>query len=777
MPMNAPIKAPLEASAKIPMEVLPEPRMKTLPGSRMKIRMKALWLVLALGLSILPLRAQLLPRPRKVQRTEGGFTLTASTRLVADPAFAAQADYLAARVPLQRSFAPVACDAVRLLSDPSLDGEAYRLEVTPLGVTIRGGGSGGLFNGIQTLLQLLPPEVYGDGLTRPVRIDCCTIDDAPRFAYRGVMIDVARTWIDADGLRRCIDLLAFHKINRLHLHLSDDEGWRIEIKSHPELTGVGAFRGPGTPIRAIYGKWDGRYGGYYTQEQMRSLIRYAADRNIEIIPEIDLPGHSRNIARVHPEILCDYRSDTSASGGYDLRSAWCVAREENYTLLEEIFGELCALFPATCFHIGGDEVVRTQWEHCPRCRALAESRAMESTARLQSYFMDRLVGILARYGKRPMVWNEATDGGITREAVVSGWENLKKARAAAAAGYSTVVMPAEYFYFDMRQSPREEGHDWAAVISPERVASFDFAKAGFTPAMMQRVAGVEGAFWSEAYLSHDPEKPDYLDYMLFPRVVILSQLAWRGEPLPVEVWRKELNDCHFDRLGAMGVRYRLFPPSLTYADGRLVARAAHPDEQIFYAVDPSPSDDSSSGYFSAGEGLFGDASAAGGLHPYTGPVVTARPGFYRFCTRRGTGRSPWVATEAYYRTITPAVRLTSSMPESRKAPFERVERYASMAWTARTCTRGDWFLFTFDTPVACREIRIQTGNPQLPRYIFNAGHVEVSRDGVNFERAGTLDQGRFVLHPRGPVKALRVTNTAGDNGGDHVAIQPLRIRR
>ncbi len=747
--------------------------METPVKAPVKTRIKVLLLALALCLPALPLRAQLLPRPREVRYTEGEFTLTASTRLAADPALTAQADYLAARVPLQRSFAPVACDAVQLLTDPSLEEEAYRLEVTPLGVTLCGGGAGGVFNGIQTLLQLLPPEVCGGGLKFPVSIGCCTIGDAPRFGYRGVMIDVARTWIDAERLRRCIDLLACHKINRLHLHLSDDEGWRIEIKSHPELTGVGAFRGPGTPIRAIYGKWAERYGGFYTQEEMRSLIRYAADRNIEIIPEIDLPGHSRGIARVHPEILCDYRPDTSASGGYDLRSAWCVAREENYTLLEEILGELCALFPSPFFHIGGDEVVRTQWEHCPRCRALTERRAMASAAGLQGYFMDRLVGILARYGKRPMVWNEATDGGITREAVVSGWENLKKARAAAAAGYSTVVMPAEYFYFDMRQSPREEGHNWAAVVSPERVASFDFAKAGFTPAMMRQVVGVEGAFWSEAYLSHEPEKPDYLDYMLFPRVAILSQLAWRGEPLSMDEWRRELNDRHFDRLGAMGVRYRLFPPSVTFADGRLTVRAAHSGEQIYYAIDPLPSEVSSS----PGDGPFDDSSSAGELHPYTGPIATTRPERYRFCTRRGTGRSPWVATEAYYRTITPAVRLTSSMPESRKAPFERVERYASMAWTARTCTRGDWFLFTFDSPVACREIEIRTGNPQLPRYIFNAGRVEVSCDGVNFESAGLLKQGRFVLRPGRPVKAIRVTNTADDNGGDHVALQPLRIRR
>jgi len=714
--------------------------------------MRILLLALAFCLSAVPLRAQILPCPRRMQCTEGEFTLTASTRLLADPALAPQADYLTARVPLRRSYSAAPGDAVQLLLDPSLDAEAYRIEVTPAGVVICGGAAGGVFNGIQSFLQLLPPEVYAGRLELPVAIGCRTVDDAPRFGYRGVMIDVARTWIDAEGLRRYIDLLACHKINRLHLHLSDDEGWRIEIKSRPELTEQGAFRGPGTPVRAVYGKWDERYGGFYTQEQMRDLIRYAADRNIEIIPEIDLPGHSRNIARVHPEILCDYRSDTSVSGGYDLRSAWCVAREENYALLDDIFRELCALFPSPYIHIGGDEVVRTQWEHCPRCRELMARRGMDSTADLQRHFMDRLIGILARCGKRPMVWNEAADSRLTRQAMVSGWENLEKARAAAAAGYPTVVMPAEYFYFDMRQSQHEEGHNWAAVVGPERVASFDFARMGFTEPMMRHVVGVEAAFWSEAALSHD--QPDYTDYMLFPRVAILAQIAWRGESLPFGVWRDELENRHFPRLDAMGVRYRLFPPSVTYADGRLTARASHPAEKLYYAVDPSDE-----------------------LHPCTAPVATAHPERYRFRTLRGTGRSPWAAVPAYYRTVTPAVRLTSSMPESRKAPFERVERYASMAWTARTCAAGDWLLFTFDTPVACREIEVKTGNPQLPRYIFNAGRVEVSYDGTTFEQAGVLDKGRFILRPRRAVKALRVTNTAGDNGCDHVAVQPLRIRR
>ena len=197
-----------------------------------------------------------------------------------------------------------------------------------------------------------------------------------------MMLDVARTWMEPAALKRYVDLLSYHGINKLHLHLSDDEGWRIEIRSHPELAAVGGFRGGDSPVRPVYGKWDEKYGGYYTQEQMRELIAYAALRNIEIIPEIDLPGHSRCIASVRPEIRCDYPADTASTNGYDYRSAWCVAREENYALLEDILGELCALFPSEYIHIGGDEVDAAQWQRCPDCRALMRQRG--STTRTAS---------------------------------------------------------------------------------------------------------------------------------------------------------------------------------------------------------------------------------------------------------------------------------------------------------------------------------------------------------------------------------------------------------
>jgi hexosaminidase len=279
----------------------------------------------------------------------------------------------------------------------------------------------------------------------PVAVGYCRVEDAPKFAYRGFMLDVCRTWIEPDEVKKFIENLSHHKINKLHLHLSDDEGWRIEIKSHPELCEVGGYRGAGSPVAARYGKWDERYGGYFTQEQMREIVEYAEVRNIEIIPEIDLPGHSLTLARVYPDVLCNYTPDLKALDGYDTRNVLCVAKDSNYTLLEDVFREMSDIFPSKWIHIGGDEVGMSQWNKCPDCKALMEGKNMDGNA-LQAYFMNRVAKIIEKYGKKPCVWNEAIDSGtLTKDAMVYGWENVAECRKATSMGYPTVVMPGAYF--------------------------------------------------------------------------------------------------------------------------------------------------------------------------------------------------------------------------------------------------------------------------------------------------------------------------------------------
>ena len=714
----------------------------------MKLHLLLLSLLFAASTSAQPAPALRTPR-------SGRFVFTPSATIVADeellPLAGYASDYLGGKV---RQDAVGEC-AVALILDPGAGGgpEGYRLDIAPDHIVVAGADYGGAFNGLQALFRLLPPEVYrAQGLPAGTSVACTTIEDRPQYAYRGMMLDVARTWMDAPQVKRYINLLSYHNINKLHIHLTDDEGWRLEIKSHPELAEKGGFRGGNSPIAPVYGKWSECYGGYFKQCVMSDLSEYAALRYLEIIPAVDLPGHSRCIGQLHPEIRCAYAPDTVATAGYDYRSAWCVAREENYALLEDILDEICDLFPSEYIHIGGDEVEVSQWRKCPHCRTLMRRLGTDDPHCLQDYFMDRITAILEKRGKRPAVWNEAAASGtFTRRSRVYGWQSIEACRTAADKGYATVVMPSEWFYFDMRQSPHEEGHSWAAIFDARKTYGFNLNEKWFTEEQMHHIEGFEGAFWSEAYVAHEPERPDYLDYMCFPRVCVLARLAWSGCAEGWDTYYKELVGEHYDRLAAMGVRFRLFPPQLRYEDGLFTA-ATDDGSEIYYTVDDNAP------------------------KRYSKPLKSKEPHRLRFYAQYKTGQSPYVADKSYYRTITPSLTLTSSMPESPRAPFSRAAGYRSTSRTLRACRVGDWLLYTFEKPVRCREIFLQTGHLQVHKTNFTAGYAEVSYDGKTFEPVGEMTNGCFTLYPGRPVKAVRLISTAHGNGTPYVTIQSPRIK-
>lgn len=426
--------------------------------------------------SVPSIAGNIIPAPRKYEKRSGVFTIQTTTKITHYPALRSSAEYLSEFLPLEiREYNEPQTGDIVIRENKSLDAEEYILDVSDKMILLEGGSAAGVHNAIETLLQSLPASVYSADMPLPAMVGGCRVEDAPRFAYRGFMLDVCRTWMDVGQVKRFIANLAHHKINKLHIHLSDDEGWRVEIKSHPELAEVGGFRGVDSPVAARYGRWDEHYGGYFTHDDIRELVAYAAKRNIEIIPEIDLPGHSHNLARVRPDILCNYTPGLKASDGYDTRSVMCVSKESNYALLDDVMRELSELFPSQYIHIGGDEVNTAQWMRCPDCKALMAREGLTSGEELQAYFMNRLSTIVEKYGKRPCVWNEAAaTGELTKQAMVYGWKDVKACQAATTMGYKTVVMPGAYFYFDMRQTQREEGHDWAAIFDAKKPLSFGF---------------------------------------------------------------------------------------------------------------------------------------------------------------------------------------------------------------------------------------------------------------------------------------------------------------
>lgn len=695
----------------------------------------------------------IVPAPRDYEKRNGVFTILTTTKITHYPELRSLAKYLAEYLPLSvREYNGEAGGDIVLRLNKNLADEEYRLTVAPEGIVVEGGAYGGAFNGVETLLQLLPAKVYSGGMPLPAMVGCCAVADAPRFAYRGFMLDVSRTWMTAGEVKRFISVLAHHKINKLHLHLTDDEGWRVEILSHPELAEVGGFRGGDSPVAAIYGKWGERYGGYYTQQELRDIVGYAAQRNIEIIPEIDLPGHSRDMARVMPEVLCDYAPSLSLSNGYDTRNVLCAAKEPNYALLKDILGEIASIFPSPYLHIGGDEVDFSQWMSCPDCKALMQAEGMAGGEELQAYFMGRVASMVEELGKVPCVWNEAVAGGrFTRTSQVYGWESIAAARKAAADGYPTVVMPGHYFYFDMRQSRREDGHIWAAIFDARQCYSFDFEEQGFTADEMRNVRGVEASFFSELYLSHRDMEPDYLYYMTYPRICSLSEVGWCGGSRSWGDFYGRLTAGHYSRLAAMGVGFRLFPPKVAYADGVLTA-STDDRSRLYYTV--------------VGED-------EGTEHEYTGPIATDKPQLYAFRSRFGGAVSPEAGVEARFRMLQPKVTVTSSIPPSTKYPYTNAAAYdGRIAYSGRTCMNGDWILFTFEEPVRCRRMEIRTGYVQLPRNIFEQGYMEVSEDGETFRRVCDLENGiGAVDNPRHAIKAVRVVSTKDGNGAAFVTLQ------
>ena len=690
----------------------------------------------------------IIPAPVSFEKRNGVFTILTTTKITHCPELRSSANYLAEYLPLElREDNELAEGNIVLAVDTKLANEEYVLDISEHGIKLQGGSAAAIHNAIETLLQLLPAKVYTHQLSMPVMVGACRVEDKPRFQYRGFMLDVCRTWMDVQKVKSFIDNLSHHKINKLHLHLSDDEGWRVEIKSHPELAEVGGFRGVGSPVAARYGRWDEHYGGYYTHDDIRELVAYAASRNIEIIPEIDLPGHSHNLARVRPDILCNYTPAMKASLGYDTRSVVCVSKESNYQLLEDVVRELSEIFPSPYIHIGGDEVSTSQWMRCPDCKALMAKEGMQSGEQLQAYFMNRMSAIIEKYGKSPCVWNEAAASGeLTRKAMVYGWENVKACQAALDKGYATVVMPGAYFYFDMRQTPREEGHDWAAIFDARKPLQFGFEE--FTQEQMRHVQGVQASFFSEAYISRLGYDYDFLDYQTYPRICALSEVAWRGKAASWEEFYARLVTSHYSRMLAMGIDFRLFPPKVEYKDGMLEATA----------------DDKSHIYYT----MVGEQ----GEKLYTSPIATDKPQLYAFRTRVGGAHSPEAAVKAHWRMLQPKVAITSSIEQSERFPFSNAEGYGRIARTARVGDVGDWILYTFEQAVKCRRMEIRTGNLQLPRFIFNAGYMEVSYDGKHFEHVCALKNGGGVIdNPKKPIKAIRIVCDEKGNGADFVTVQ------
>ncbi|MBP1641236.1 MAG: putative beta-N-acetylglucosaminidase [Bacteroidetes bacterium] len=539
----------------------------------------------------------LIPRPVEVTPSQGSFSLTSVTPIVVGREGKQVALYLQQKlsrpmgVSLKIVSSPVTSPAVELSVNASLDlpAEGYLLSVGDKGVKIEGKDSDGLFYGVQTLLQLLPSQVYASQLQNGVQwtVPAVTIKDYPRFHYRGMMLDVVRQFFDEQTVKSYIDWLAMHKINKFHWHLTDDQGWRIEIKKYPKLTSVAAWRGPNEAIAPTLGSGDKRYGGFYTQKQIKEIVRYAAERHIEVIPEIDLPGHSYAAGAAYPGILCPTsRVEESKRPAGDKADVWCVGNEANFTMLTNILKEVAVLFPSKMIHIGGDEVNMAIWPRCPICSAFMKKEHMQKPEELQNYFVHRLGTIVHHLGKRMAGWDEILEGGdLDASTQVYAWRSLKRAEESTEKGVPTVIMVGQNYYFDMAQSKYERGHNWAGLVSLEKVYALDPTdRSIFTSKQSKLVVGVQGAIWSELF--NEPAR--FLDYQSYPRICALAEAGWT--PQSQRNWSdfyQRLTASHFDRMYNMDIAFRVPPPVVTYKSNVVTATAPYSGAEVRYTNDGS----------------------------------------------------------------------------------------------------------------------------------------------------------------------------------------------
>lgn len=618
-----------------------------------KIILFALPVLLMFGTAV---RAQnVIPHPNNMVKNGQAFHLTRLTHINGGE-FRDLADYLNTHIwragdylltisPVERNE-----NSIVMLREESLPKEGYTIEVTDERITLAASGHAGMFYAVQTLLQLMPPSVYGGrGEKIPVMvIPGVKISDAPRFGYRGAHLDISRTFSDKQTVMKYIDWMSRHKLNKFHWHLTDDNGWRIEIKAYPELTEKGAWRGPGEVLPPMYGSGERRYGGYFTQEDIREVVAFAQLRNVEIIPEIDLPGHSKVITHVYQETLCPVKLANPGVMGWE-RNVLCVGREENYEMLTVIFAEIAGLFPSRYIHIGGDEVSMAHWQSCPNCKELMRKQSMKSTQELLNYFVRRMEAIVKSLGKESMAWNEVLDGGpLEPTTVISGWENVKACEKAVQKGQPVVLMPASYFYIDMRQGPTEKGHSWAGMVDTRTIYSFNPDMVKATPEQKKLILGIEGALWAELL-----QEPDgFLEYQAYPKLCAVAEVGWTDQNLrSYDDFYRRLTQSHLERLGRMGIRYRMFAPEISYNGAAIEIKNVNPQAETYYRT-------------KAGEGEF---------RFYDGMLPVSDPWDYEFETRYFGGKSSLTRMHTSYGiSLKPAEKRTVTLPLAKYAPKDGI---------------------------------------------------------------------------------------------------------
>ena len=691
----------------------------------------------------------IVPLPNQMIPQQGRFEISKKVRVITTactPEVQTIADSLINRLKLtsgitmKQTFENITDEPViRFVPQDGMPEEGYKLSVTPQSITLSASTPKGFFYALQTLYQLLPPAVYGTEKVKNAEwsVPAVEIEDAPRFAYRGMMLDVCRHFSPVEYVYKFIDMLAMHKMNTFHWHLTDDQGWRIEIKKYPELTTVGSIRKK-TMIRKEWDNYDNTpYGGYYTQDEIRDIVAYAADRAITVIPEIDLPGHMLSALTAYPELGC-------TGGPYEVWGRWgvaddvlCPGQEKTFEFLEDVLDEVVGLFPSELIHIGGDECPKVRWEKCPRCQArirqlgLRDKDGYTAEHYLQGYVTDRIGKYLAERGRRIIGWDEILEGQAPSDAIVMSWRGSAGGIKAAKLGHDVIMTPNSHFYFDYYQSPDADAEPFGigGCVTIDKVYSFD-PMADLTPGQQAHILGVQANLWTE-YIASD----DHLEYMLLPRLAALSEVQW-CQP-GVKDWVRFRDGFRMDRIySQMGYVFakHIFGIKGSYAvdpqKGAVVMTlTTQGDVPIHYTLDGS------------------EPTAASPR--YTGPVEIGKSARFRATALREGGENASYSREFAFSKSTGRPAVLNTKPND-SYTFEGASLLVDGYHSRPVFTSGAWLGY-LDEPL---DVTIDMGGEQSYRSV---------------ELETLAEKGDWIFPPSS------VTVWVSDNGTDFTEVASVAV--
>ena len=552
----------------------------------------------------------IIPQPQSMVLGKGHFQFTQETVFVIDPVL------MPARLPFLEQFerasgfkfavqkVALSGNSVVIDTDKSLPKEGYTLAVTPQQISIKAADYNGALYALQTLRQLLPNEVESSELVkRDWLVPAVTITDAPQYQWRGLMLDVSRHFFPKEYILKTLDRMTMLKLNTFHFHLVDNEGWRIEIKKYPKLTEVGAWR-----VDQEDKLWDERtpnpsnafanpatapkkYGGFYTQEDIKEIVAYATARGITVIPEIEMPAHAMSTIAAYPELSCHKRPIGVPSGAvWPITDIYCAGQEETFDFIEEVLTEVLALFPSQYIHIGGDEATHTEWEHCPKCQLRMKEHQLKNVHQLQSYFIKRIDDFLTSKGRTLVGWDEIMDGGLAKNAVVMNWRGIEVGKKALAQG-NPIVLTSDCYIDNYQGLPDYEPQANGGYLPLKKLYNYNLEKEALANASVEKskVLGTQANLWAEHVGS-----TEHSEYMLFPRLLALAEISWTNDKL--KDWDSFMRRTqHFmQRMDVMGIHYARsvyqVVPTVENKDGNIYLKleCEVPNADIRYALGDTP---------------------------------------------------------------------------------------------------------------------------------------------------------------------------------------------